>query len=208
MKYLLILFFFISCSSMDRKTCLTTNWYGKGVEDARARGEDEFEKYKRQCAEESVSIINSSQSYKKGFFEGLRSWCTFQNGFNQGLEGRRGTANCEEVNPDFNRGFEEGFREYRTVQRNKRDQEESEKKYNAEKESFRRRVLSQSDTRECTVDSDCHKDGDCRFNRCAHDNKVCTYNYECRIRGRCREVSEYTHNKRISLRVCDYGFTR
>jgi hypothetical protein len=204
MKYLILMFVLISCSSMDRKTCLTTNWYEKGLVDARDRGEDEFESYKRACAEESVSIFSKSQEYKKGFLEGLRSWCTFQNGFNQGLEGHRGTANCEDVNPAFARGYEEGFREYRLIQRRKRDEEEGEKKYSADKEAFRQRVLSQSDTKECTVDSDCHKQGQCRYNRCAHDNKVCTYDYECKVRGRCREVSEYAHNQRITLRVCDY----
>lgn len=204
MKYLFLMFLLISCSSMDRKTCLTTNWYDKGLEDARERGEDEFEKYKRACAEESVPIISYSQAYKKGFLEGLRSWCNFQNGFNQGLAGHKGTVKCEDINPAFSRGYEEGFREFRVIQRRKRDEEESEKKYNADKDAFRNRVLSQSDTKECTVDSDCHRQGECKFNRCAHDNSVCTYNYECKVRGRCREVSEYAHNKRITLRVCDY----
>jgi hypothetical protein len=189
---------------MDRKTCLSTNWYEQGVKDARETGENDFGKYKRACAEESVSIIVHSQEYKKGVLEGLRSWCTFQNGFNQGLDGHRGTEGCETVNPAYSRGYEEGFREYRLTQRKKRDEEEREKKYNADKEAFRSRVLSHSDTKECTVDSDCHRNGQCRFNRCAHDNSACTYDYECKIKGRCREISEQAHNKRVSLRVCDY----
>lgn len=198
------MFFLLACSSMDRKTCLSTNWYEKGVEDARDRGEDHFEKYKRECAEERISIFQHSQAYKKGILEGLRSWCTFQNGFNRGLEGHGGTGLCDTINPAYGRGYEEGYREFRLTQRRQRDEEERSRKYKSEQDAYRQRVLSRSNTKECTVDHDCQKDGECRFNRCTHDNKTCTYNYECKVRGWCREVSEMAHSQRVSLRVCDY----
>lgn len=209
MKLLILLFLVVSCSSMDRESCLATNWYDKGVRDGSSSGQDKFLQYQRECSQERISILSRSGEYKKGLIEGLRSWCTFQNGFNRGLDGYGGTVVCDNINPAFGRGYEEGYREYRIDQRRKRDTEEREKKYSGERDEFRRKMISRSDSKECAVDSDCHKDGDCRFNRCAHNNQYCSYSYECKVRGRCREITEYSREgERFSVRLCDYGGNR
>lgn len=201
---LLILVILSACSTMNREDCLSTNWHEKGVEDG-AEGQEKFLQYKRACAEEGISVLSSSGEYQKGFREGLRNWCTFKNGFQEGLSGRNSTAHCEDVNPAFARGFEEGFREYRFNERRKRDEETREKKYTREKDDFRQRVLSQSNTRECAVDSDCHKEGVCQFNRCQHNNQACSYHYECKVQGWCREVTDRKSDGTVlSVRVCDY----
>lgn len=206
MKFLFLLLLFSSCASMDRESCLMTNWYEKGVEDGKVRGENRFSEYRRECAKERISIAPKVREYEKGILEGLRTWCTFQNGFNEGLEGRGSTALCDSVNPSFARGVEQGFMEFRASQRRKRDLDELDKRYNTEKESFRNKVLTRSNTRECSVDSDCVKEGECRFNRCAHNNQYCGYSYECKIRGWCREVTEYDRDRNVlTIRVCDYG---
>lgn len=206
MKNILFLFFVLSCSSMDRESCLTTNWYERGVEDGKQRGENRFPEYKRECGKERISIAQKSQEYQKGILEGLRSWCSFQNGFNEGLEGRGTTSLCDNVNPAFARGVEEGFLEFRNSLRRKRDEDELNKRYNSERDNFRSKILSQSNSRECAVDSDCMKEGECSFNRCAHNGQYCTYGYECKIRGRCREITEYARDRSVlSIRICDYA---
>lgn len=206
MKTIYFLFFVLGCSTMDRESCLTTNWYEKGVEDGKVRGENRFPEYRRECTKERISIATKSQEYQKGILEGLRSWCTFQNGFNEGLEGRGSTSLCDSVSPAFARGVEEGFVEFRNSLKRKRDEDELNKRYNSERDLFRNKILSDSDTRECAVDSDCMKEGKCRFNRCAHNNQYCTYGYECKVRGWCREVTEYARDRSVlSIRVCDYG---
>ena len=202
---LLFLSVAVSCSSWDRERCLTTDWYQKGVEDSAADGSGNFHPYKRACAKEGISVAGYSSDYEKGVLEGMRSWCNFQNGFNQGLEGRNATSKCDRINPAFARGVEEGYREFRVTQRRKRDEDEREKRYRNESEDFRRRVLGTSDTKECFVDSDCKKSGSCVFSRCQHNNQTCTFSSDCEIRGYCREVSEYNSaGQRLSLRVCDF----
>ena len=195
-----------SCSSMDREKCLSADWYQEGVKDGSDRGEDHFLEYKRECAKEGISIIDGTGPYKKGILEGLRSWCSFKNGFNEGLSGRGDTSRCENINPAFIRGYDEGFREYRDARRRKIEEEKWEKKYTVERDEFRSRILNRSNTKECVVDSDCRKDGECRFSRCAHNNRACTYNYECKISGWCREISEEARDRsKLTIRVCDYG---
>lgn len=206
MKFVFLIALLVSCSSWDRERCLTTNWYQRGVTDVAETGHGDFPAYQRACAEEGISIISHTKEYERGMTEGMRSWCSFQNGFNQGLNGQGGTLRCDNVNPAFARGYEEGYREFRLNARRKRDQEELERKYTEEKEQFRRRVLSQSNTKECVVNSDCQREGLCRFSRCEHNQKACTYNYECRISGRCREVTDYARDRSVlTIRVCDYG---
>lgn len=206
MKNFFLLLLFLSCSTMDRESCLTTNWYEKGVEDGKVRGENRFPEYRRECAKERISIAPRAPEYQKGILEGLRFWCTFQNGFNEGLEGRGTTSLCDTISTSYARGVEEGFMEYRASQRRKRDQDELDKRYNSERDNFRSKILSQSNTKECSVDSDCMKEGECRFNRCAHNNQYCAYSYECKVRGWCREVTEYGRDRTVlSIRVCDYG---
>lgn len=203
---LLAFFFFISCSTWDREKCLTTDWYRKGVEDASQYGSGNFHPYKRECAKEGVSVSAYSSNYEKGLLEGMRSWCTFQTGFNQGLDGKTATSMCDNINPAFARGVEEGYREFRVVQRRKRDEEERKKKYDQETEEFKRRVLITSDTKECFVDSDCRRNGDCSFGQCKNDRRTCRFSSDCDERGRCREVSRMASDgTRIAVRVCDYN---
>jgi hypothetical protein len=204
MKYLFFLLVLIGCSSMDREKCMTTNWYEKGVEDGASKGKDFFVEYKRECANKGVTINVAETNYHKGVGEGLKSWCSYTNGLSQGLEGRKTTPRCDSISTAYTRGYEEGYREFVISMRKKREEDERKKIYNSEMESFRSKVL-RSDTKECSVDSDCHKEGQCEFGHCAHNNQNCTYNYECKMRGWCREVSEWTPEKtRLSLRVCDY----
>lgn len=206
MRLITLLLLIISCSSMDRERCLTADWYQEGVKDGSDRGEDHFLEYKRECGKEGISIVDGTGPYKKGILEGLRTWCSFKNGFNQGLAGRSDTSRCDTINPAFIRGYEEGFREYREARRRKIEEEKWEKRYTGEREEFRNRVLSRTSTKECAVDSDCRTEGECKFNRCAHNNLNCTYNYECKVSGWCREISEEAKDRTVlTIRVCDYG---
>lgn len=203
---ILVLFILSSCSTWDRETCLTTDWYKKGVEDASESGSGNFNPYKRECAKEGVSVAAYSSNYDKGLLEGMRSWCTFQMGFNQGLDGKTKTAMCDNINPAFARGVEEGYREFRVVQRRKRDEEERKKRYDQETDTFKRRVLLNSQTKECYVDSDCRRNGDCTFGQCKNDRRSCHFNSDCEERGVCREISDMASDgTRLTIRVCDYN---
>ncbi|MES2526338.1 MAG: DUF2799 domain-containing protein [Bdellovibrionota bacterium] len=206
MPTLALLLLVLSCSSMDREKCLSADWYQEGVKDASDRGEDHFLQYKRECGKEGISIVDGTGPYKKGILEGLRTWCSFKNGFNQGLAGRSDTSRCEGINPAFIRGYEEGFREFREARRRKLEEEKWEKRYADERGEFRTRILSRSKTKECSVDSDCRTEGECRFNRCTHNNLACSYSYECKVTGQCREINEQAKDRTVlTIRVCDYG---
>jgi hypothetical protein len=204
MKYLFLLLVLTGCSSVTRDKCHTTDWYKKGLEDASRNGKEYFTEYKRECINAGATINVAESSYRKGIADGMKNWCNYTNGLSEGLAGRKSTPQCDQISTSFVKGYEQGYKEFVVSMRKKREEDERRKIYSAESEAFRRRGLTQ-DSKQCAVDSDCHKEGNCEFNRCEHNNQTCSYSYECKVKGHCREMKEYnSEQKLITYRVCDY----
>jgi hypothetical protein len=82
-----------------------------------------------------------------------------------------------------------------------------ENKYQEDLAEFKHKVLRSSDTKECNVDSECMKEGECSFGKCRNDGRrACIFAKDCEVRGRCEEVSESSsHGPPMRIKVCDYG---
>lgn len=203
MKILLIILltFLSSCASLTQEDCTNTSWAQKGELDG-SKGESLsiFSKYQQQCHEHGVAI--SKAAYTQGYNIGLRKFCTYKSGYEQGLEGSDPLTECDQISSSFTKGHEEGFKEFRMIARKKRIEEEKDSERNKAIE----RILSRYNSQKCTFDSDCTKDGDCDFKKCRHDGSTCSFNFECKIKGNCSNESSYVSslNEWVGVNVCKY----
>lgn len=91
--------------------CRSTDWQRFGLNDGKlgvpaSSREDDFQ----NCAEVGQPV--DLAAYDAGRTEGLLSYCTAENGFRVGYEGRRYAKVCPPaLEPDFLQGFKRGRRE-------------------------------------------------------------------------------------------------
>jgi hypothetical protein len=76
-----------ACASMSVDECKVANWHEVGFNDA-SKGYDKhrFEKHSKAC--QKAGITPNFDTYTKGYEDGLRIYCTPQNIFELGLDGR------------------------------------------------------------------------------------------------------------------------
>ena len=75
------------CSAMSKKDCLSTDWYGAGLQDGRnGYAADRVATYVVACEKHDVSV--NSQEYQRGNQAGLVDYCQPDNGYRVGLSGR------------------------------------------------------------------------------------------------------------------------
>lgn len=203
MKFLFIFLIFnlISCAIITKEDCNTINWESKGEQDA-SEGESisRFSKYQETCKEHGINI--SKENYVKGHRDGLKRFCTYKSGYQHGEQGSDPFTECDQIGYTFSRGYEEGFQEYQRIKKKKILEQEQE----ASRKKAIESILSRYNSKECSSSFDCHKDGDCRFNKCRHDNSECNFNSDCKIEGSCSNESEYVYsiNQWVSVNVCRY----
>ena len=93
MKKALLLVLLAGCASLDQDECRTANWYAIGLEDgARGRALERLGDHRRACSEHGVAL--DADRYVAGRNEGLKSFCTFQNGYTQGRSGHGYAGAC------------------------------------------------------------------------------------------------------------------
>ena len=191
----------ISCASLSPEDCTKTDWVQKGERDG-SNGESSslFSKYQQQCLEHGVKI--SQANYTQGYNHGLRQFCSYKTGYQNGIDGSDPLTECDHISPSFTRGYEEGFREFQITERKKIIEEDKD----SERKKAVERILESYNSEKCTFNSDCSKDGDCTFNKCRHDNSTCSFNSECKIQGDCSNESTYVSsiNEWVSVNVCKY----
>lgn len=106
----------VGCAQQGFKiaNCATTDWERLGMGDG-AQGhliEETFNHYKQQCKAEKVKV--DFVAYKKGYKEGLKSFCNYHNGYKQGLKNREYHDNCAslpELEQEFLSGIAAGVKE-------------------------------------------------------------------------------------------------
>lgn len=105
---LLLATFLSGCASMNKSECLTADWRTVGFEDGVA-GENisNIGEYRKDCAKHGVSP--SLEDYQQGHAQGSELFCTTQNGFERGNDGRGYQRSCPEVlEQDFLTGYQDG----------------------------------------------------------------------------------------------------
>ena len=81
------------CATLDRDECRTANWYAIGLEDgAKGRALDRLGEHRRACAEYGVTL--DPDRYVAGRNEGLKTFCTFEQGYSQGRAGNGYSGAC------------------------------------------------------------------------------------------------------------------
>lgn len=192
----LLSFALVSCASLSKEECSSTDWVIKGEQDARAgKSISRYTQYHDECQEKGISI--PKESYVLGHNKGLEKFCTYNSGYSHGEDGLDPFTECDKIGPSFSKGYEEGLEE------KKKKQEEE---LASDREETIKRILSNHNDEKCTFDSDCIQDGDCSFNKCRHDGSECNFDSDCEIEGDCSTESAYlSHSsERVSVNVCKY----
>jgi hypothetical protein len=96
------------CATLDKSECREADWGIIGLEDgARGRPLSYIGRHREACAEHGVKL--DLALYQRGHTEGLKQFCTADNGFRQGRAGRTYNNACPaELNGQFLAGYETG----------------------------------------------------------------------------------------------------
>ncbi|MBV1908510.1 MAG: DUF2799 domain-containing protein [Kangiellaceae bacterium] len=115
-SHTLILFALIQmsgCATLNESECQSANWEIIGLEDgSKGRNTSYIGEHREACSE--YRIAPDLTSYIKGHKQGLKQFCTQQNGYQQGVKGATNNQVCTGSSVrDFNRGHQDGLRIYR-----------------------------------------------------------------------------------------------
>ncbi|MCY4296336.1 MAG: DUF2799 domain-containing protein [Gammaproteobacteria bacterium] len=141
-----------SCASMSREECLNANWTVVGeIDGQRGRGLEVLDDYRRDCAD--YGVVPDVQAYVAGRDNGLLLYCTADNGYREGRNGRALEADCPPaLAADFRRNFELGSNVHHslsnlrisadTIRFNREELEELRARRTAEERSLERDTLT------------------------------------------------------------------
>jgi len=104
-----------SCAAMSREECLNANWTVVGeIDGQQGRGLDVLDDYRRDCAD--YGVVPDVRAYVAGRDNGLLLYCTADNGYREGRDGRQLEADCPPaLAADFRRNFELGSKVYQSL---------------------------------------------------------------------------------------------
>ncbi|TQV81508.1 DUF2799 domain-containing protein [Aliikangiella coralliicola] len=110
--FVCLLAFLTGCATLNQSECQVANWEIIGLEDGSAgRPSSYVGQHRSACAE--YGIVPDLDKYLLGHKKGLRQFCTYQNGFNLGNQGRSFSNVCpQELAGEFRRGFDRGYQFY------------------------------------------------------------------------------------------------
>jgi hypothetical protein len=97
-----------NCANMNEADCLTADWQLIGFEDGSfGQNESHVSQHRKECSEHGVTP--DLGAYRKGHFEGSKLFCTPNNGFSRGMQGKNYNRNCpEQFEEAFLIGFSDG----------------------------------------------------------------------------------------------------
>ncbi len=106
------------CASMSEAECLNADWTVVGeIDGQQGQGLSVLDDYRRDCANHGV--VPDVQAYITGRESGLILYCTRDNGYREGREGREGArveADCPSgLAVDFQQGFQLGQDVYNSL---------------------------------------------------------------------------------------------
>ncbi|MGB9093991.1 MAG: DUF2799 domain-containing protein [Gallionella sp.] len=102
------------CASMSKKDCENADWRTIGYNDG-ARGIyfTNLDSYRKRCSE--YQIAPDANAYQTGWNQGIRSYCTSDNGYRAGVAGQAFQNICPaDVAPGYRVGWQQGIRQYCT----------------------------------------------------------------------------------------------
>jgi hypothetical protein len=100
-----------SCETMSAEECVSADWGQVGYRDADSNGEDRFASRAESCADKGIGA--DADAYRRGFAEGLRSFCQPYRGFSFARGGGTFNASCPaDLDQDFRYAYADGRRIY------------------------------------------------------------------------------------------------
>lgn len=99
------------CATMSEEQCLAGDWGGKGYQDGvNGYGEERLQSHAQACAK--VGITPNASAYYSAREQGLRRYCTWENGFRVGRAGSSYGGVCS---PAEEREFLPAYQDGRTI---------------------------------------------------------------------------------------------
>jgi hypothetical protein len=100
--------FFLGCATLSKNECLEADWFEIGRKDGSlGKPRALFQKHMDACTKHGISP--NREAYYAGRDEGLRIYCSEENGFEQGRLGRKYQHVCPlDLEPEFLAGFYAG----------------------------------------------------------------------------------------------------
>ena len=103
------LIFYVSCASMNEEECKNGNWNAIGIKDGiNGSALNQYKKHEEACSKYGVSV--DLAEYKNGRNEGLQTYCTPENGYEIGSNGKKYYNVCS--NQKFNKNYKLGRKVY------------------------------------------------------------------------------------------------
>lgn len=109
----IVMVFWVGCATLSKNECLEADWFEIGRRDGNAgKPRSIFQNHNEACLEHRVHA--DRQAYYKGREDGLKFFCTKQNGFEQGRRGRSYKYVCPpELEPEYHAGYNKGRELYK-----------------------------------------------------------------------------------------------
>ncbi len=96
LKYLIVfsaLIILNACATLDEGECLSANWHEIGYQDgSKGFKPERYQKHNEACQEHNVRV--NTADYHDGWGEGITQYCTEDNGWRVGLEGKTYHKSC------------------------------------------------------------------------------------------------------------------
>lgn len=95
---------------------MNANWQSMGYSDgSRGVHHNKLEKYRQSCMD--YEIAPDGQAYQTGWEQGIRSYCTADNGYRAGKSGKAYKNICpQDIEANFLSGWEQGVQQYCTAE--------------------------------------------------------------------------------------------
>jgi len=93
------------CATLSRESCEQGNWYGIGYKDGTdGRPQGRLLEHKQACLE--YAVLPDEKSYQQGRVDGLKIYCTDQNGYDEGEDIKEYKDVCPaELEQSFLKGY-------------------------------------------------------------------------------------------------------
>lgn len=134
------------CASISQEECLLGDWYQIGLSDGQNGRSNRAADYSKDCSEYQVKM--DLKSYNKGRSEGLKTYCSYDNGVMMGQSNQRYTNVCP---ADLSSAFLSGYRPYRNLAGAQQELRESQNNVDYCQGQLMKETISANDKRNATA---------------------------------------------------------
>lgn len=132
-----IFLFLGGCTTLSKEQCLAGQWHALGYTDGiNGNTPERLSAYNESCAK--FGVVTDYKLWRDGYVQGLEIYCSPENGYSIGLNGKHYYGVCK--NPEFIRNYQRGSLE--------RKQKEHEEEVKRELEEIGEKIKQTTDEHE------------------------------------------------------------